>query len=317
MSTEELTLEESLKAGRLTARAPKARPSRRLGRGLTAWLFMLPLICVNVFVILGPSIASIYYSFTDWSGLGPANFVGLANFQQMLSDTEFLQAFGHNLIWTAIFLTVPIAMGLLGAFLLSRIRRFQVFFRIVYFIPYMIASVVNSAVWEQILDPSQGIGPVLASHAIPFLNNIAFFGNERIALPSVAFVDNWHWWGFIVVVFLGAMQSVDTQLYDAARVDGANVWREFWHVTLPGIRPTLMFIVLMTVIWSLLVFDYVFIITQGGPAGSTQVLSTLLYQDAFSRNEAGYAAAIGLSMSVLSALITLGYLYLRRKGWEV
>jgi raffinose/stachyose/melibiose transport system permease protein len=286
-------------------------------RKLLAWAFMAPFFVVSFAVVLGPSLSTLYYAFTDWSGVGPAHFIGLANFQQLLNDADFHQAIIFNLIWMAIFLTVPIALGLFGAFLLSQIRHFQMFFRAAYFIPYIIASVVNASMWQQILDPQQGLASVLDQHGIHFLDNMYFFGDQRLALPSVAFVDNWHFWGFLVVLFFAAMQAVDHDLYDAARVDGANRWHQFYHVTLPGIRPVLGLVILLVIVWSLLVFEYPFIITQGGPAGATQVMTILLYKNAFALNEAGYAAAMGLSMCFVAALITLVYLLLRRKGLEI
>jgi len=289
----------------------------RRRRRLTAWLFMVPLIAVNVLVILGPSLATIYYSFTDWSGIGSAEFVGLENYTELLSDGDFWIAMWHNLIWTILFLTVPIAMGLLGAFLLSQITRFQIFFRIAYFIPYVVASVVNAAIWQNILDPSRGIGSALASVGIPFLNGVSFFGSQTLALPSVAFVNIWAWWGFIVLLFLTALQSVDYDLYEAARMDGAGRWQQFLNVTLPGIRPTFVFVVLLTIINSLLVFDYVYIITRGGPAGASEVVGTLMWKQAFERFEAGYAAAMGLGLSFVSGIIVLIFVFLRRRGWEV
>ena len=216
-----------------------------------------------------------------------------------------------------IFLTVPIGMGLLGAFLLSQITRFQMVFRVLYFIPYVIASVVNAALWQNILDPSRGIGSVLATVGIPFLDGVSFFGSERLALPAVAFVDNWHWWGFVVLLFLTALQSVDKELYEAAKMDGANRWQQFINVTIPGIRATLVFVVLITIIGSLLVFDYIYIITQGGPAGASEVVGTLMYKEAFARFEAGYAAAMGLGLSFMSGLVIVVFLYMRRRGWEI
>ena len=284
---------------------------------MMAWVFMLPLVVVNLLVILGPSVATIYYSFTEWSGLGPAEFVGLQNYRDILSDGDFYLAMWHNVVWTILFLTVPISMGLLGAFLLSQITRFQIFFRIVYFIPYVVASVVNAALWQNILDPDRGIGSSLASIGIPFLDGVSFFGSELLALPSVAGVNIWAWWGFIVLLFLTALQSVDAQLYEAAKIDGAGRWQQFLNVTLPGIRPTLVFVVLLTIINSLLVFDYVYIITRGGPAGASEVVGTLMYKEAFERFEAGYAAAMGLGLSFVSGLIVLVFIFLRRRGWEV
>ena len=296
-------------------RSPAGGLRRR--RHLTAWLFMVPMVVINVLVILGPSVATIYFSFTEWSGIGPAEFVGLQNYRDLLADRDFWIAMWHNVVWTILFLTVPIAMGLLGAFLLSQIKRFQMFFRIAYFIPFVVASVVNCALWQNILDPERGIGSTLASIGIPFLDGVSFFGNTRLALPSVAFVNNWAWWGFVLLLFLTALQSVDHELYEAARIDGAGRWQQFLNVTLPGIRPTFIFVVLLTIINSLLVFDYVFIITRGGPAGASEVVGTLMWKQAFERFEAGYASAMGLGLSFVSGVIVLIFIFLRRRGWEV
>jgi len=137
------------------------------------------------------------------------------------------------------------------------------FYRVIFFIPYVIASVVNAQIWRNILSPTMGIGPWLASKGLTFAD-IKFFGDQYIVLYSIAFVDLWHWWGFLVVLYLAAMQSVDRELYEAARIEGAGRWDEFRHITLHGIRPTLVFTLLMTTIWSFLIFDYVYILTQGG-----------------------------------------------------
>jgi raffinose/stachyose/melibiose transport system permease protein len=284
---------------------------------LTAWLFMVPLLVINVLVILGPSVATVYYSLTEWSGIGPAEFVGLQNYRELLADGDFWMAMWHNVVWTILFLTVPIFMGLLGAFLLSQITRFQMFFRIAYFVPYVVASVVNAAIWQNILDPERGIGSALASIGIPFLDGVSFFGSERLALPSVAFVNIWAWWGFILLLFLTALQSVDHQLYEAAKIDGAGRWQQFLNVTLPGIRPTFVFVILLSITNSLLVFDYVFIITRGGPAGASEVVGTLMWKEAFERFEAGYAAAMALGLTFICGLIVLIFIYLRRRGWEI
>jgi raffinose/stachyose/melibiose transport system permease protein len=120
-----------------------------------------------------------------------------------------------------------------------------------------------------------------------------------------------------MVLFLNSMQSIPVDLYDAARVDGANRWQEFMHVTLPGIRPTVVFMLLMTSIWSFLVFDWVYILTKGGPAGSSNVLGILVFNEAFRNYDAGYAAAIGLTMSFFAGIFSVIYSALRRRGWEI
>lgn len=311
--------EATIKPGAAPKNSSKRSTGGRLRRKrvMTGWLFMLPLVLVNTLVILGPSVATVYYSFTEWSGIGPAEWVGLQNYRDILSDGDFWSALWNNVLWTIMFLTVPIAMGLGGAFLLSQITHFQMIFRILFFLPYIMASVVNAALWQNILDPGRGIGSSLAALGVPWLEGVSFFGSETLALPAVAFVDNWHWWGFVVLLFLTALQSVDKELYEAARMDGASRWQQFMNVTIPGIRATLVFVILMTIIGSLLVFDYIYIITQGGPAGASEVVGTLMYKEAFGRFEAGYAAALGLGLSFVSGLIVLVFIYLRRRGWEV
>ncbi len=293
------------------------RANRSLwGRNLKPYLYLAPLLILNFIVIVVPSILSIRYAFTDWSGLGPATYVGLANFQEMFTDGVYWKAIWNNVRWTLVFLTVPVAMGLLGAALLSSIKRGQMLFRTLYFIPYVLASVVNTYIWKLILNPVFGVGPWLADRGFPWLD-IRFFGSAATSLYSVAFVDNWHFWGFLVVLYLAAMHSVDSQLYEAARIEGASRWQEFFHVTIPGIRPTLTFTLIMIMIWSFLVFDYIYLLTQGGPANSSEVLATLTYQYAFYSFRVGYATAIGLTMTFFSAVFISLFAILRRMGWEV
>lgn len=302
--------EDAVGAERPTAARPRGTSRRRrVRRGLLAWLYVLPLLAVNALVVVWPSIQTMYYSLTDWSGLGTARYIGFANYTHAWHDPAFRSAVTHNLEWLGLFLVVPGVLGLLGAFLLSQIRRGQMVFRIIFFFPYVVATVVNAAIWKNLLNPDNGIGHQLGT-------SYAFFGNTSSALLSVNFVADWHWWGFLAVIFLGAMQSVDPELYDAAKIDGASRWRQYWHITLPGIRPTLVFLVLMTIIWSLKAFDYIYIITQGGPAGASDVVSTVMYRDAFVNYQAGYAASLGLSMAFLAAVVLACYVLIRRRtGW--
>lgn len=295
---------------------PLQRRHRRRRRALVPWLFLAPLLLINLLVIIVPSLLSVRYAFTEWSGLGDPKYIGLANFQELLTDRVFFKAMWNNARWTLVFLTVPVLMGLVGAALLSSIKRGQMLFRTFYFIPYVLASVVNTYIWKLILNPSFGVGPYLAQYGITFLD-VRFFGKPETSLYAVAFVDNWHFWGFLVVLYLAAMHGVDAELYEAARIEGAGRWQEFRHVTVPGIRPTLVFTLVMIMVWSFLVFDYIFLLTQGGPAHSSEVLATLTYSTAFKSFRVGYATAIGLSMTLFSIVFISLFALLRRMGWEV
>jgi raffinose/stachyose/melibiose transport system permease protein len=144
---------------RAPAASGRRRPARR--RGLVAWAFIAPLLFLNVLVVLGPSLATVYYSLTDWSGIGPANFVGLQNYTHAFSDPAVHQALIHNAIWFVLFLTVPMIFGMFGAHLINRVQRFQMLYRTLFFIPYVTASVVNAAIWKMLLSPDSGIAHVL------------------------------------------------------------------------------------------------------------------------------------------------------------
>ena len=297
-----------------TARKKKRRYFLR--RHLVSWLFVLPILLIHLLVIVGPSLSAVYFSLTEWSGVGEAKFIGLKNYNDILHSSDYFSSFSHNLIWLLFFLTVPIAIALFAASFLSTIKKGGMFFRASLFVPYILPSVVTASIWSFLMSPTQGIGAQLANIGIKGFD-VAYLGRTDTALLSVAFVDNWHWWGFLMVLFLTAMQSVPAELYDVAKIDGANRWQEFRHVTLPGIRPTLVFMLIMTGIWSFLAFDYVWILTQGGPAGASSLLSILVLKAGIYQFEAGYASAIGLTMSFFAGIIVLAYIILQRRGWEI
>ncbi len=282
-----------------------------------ARLFVVPLLVLTFCVMLLPTIGGLGLSFTDWTGIGAAHFIGLDNYAKMVQDPLFQTALVNNIKWLIIFLTVPIIMGLLGATLLAPIRRGQMIYRIGFFIPYVMASLINAQIWRALYHPQLGLGAWLSDHGFTLLN-FHYLSDTHIVIYSVAFVDNWHWWGFLVLVYLAAMQAIDPELIEVARIEGASRFQEFRYVTLPGIRPTLVFTLLMTVIWSVLAFDYVWALTpQAGPADSAQLLSTAAYTYGVLRFQVGYAEAIGTTMAGICALVILGFVILRRVGWEI
>jgi raffinose/stachyose/melibiose transport system permease protein len=306
---------------RLAAHSPvnvqTQRRRRFFRRKVVPWLFALPTLLISLVVVLGPALSSVYYSMTDWSGVGVGEWIGLGNYQRLFfEDRSFRRAFLNNVFYLAIFLTLPMGMALIGASLLAPIRKWAMLFRIGLFIPYVLPSVITVFIWLQLMDPQRGLGALLASWGLPGLDQ-PFLGKTNTVLPAIAFIDNWHWWGFLMVLFLAGMQAIPSDLYEAARIDGANRWQEFRDVTLPGIRPIIVFMILMTSIWSFLVFDYIWITTQGGPAGASEVLATLVYKAAFNNFEAGYAAAIGLTMSALAGVIISIFVILRKRGWDI
>ena len=282
------------------------------------WIFIAPLLIIHIFVVAVPSVQGVYMSLTDWKGVGRnANFVGSDNYHELFFEDEtFGKAGGNNVAWMIFFLTVPFILALFVATLLSQIKRGGMVYRSIMFIPYVMASVVVASIWSNLLNPQRGIGAALADLGIQGFD-VAWLGRTETALMSIAFIDNWRFWGFLMILFLAAMQSIPPVLYDAAKIDGANRWQEFRHVTLPGIRPIVLFMFMMVAIWSFLVFDYIFLMTQGGPGGASEVIATDLYKNAFFRFEAGYAAAEGVVISIFAGFIIMIFVTLKRRGWDI
>ena len=268
-------------------------------------LYIVPTLVINFAIILIPALLTIALAFFRWDGISAPVFIGLDNFQKLFTDHVFWTALTNNIIWTGVFLTVPIAMGLLAATMLLVTRRGSTFFQVVYFLPVVIATAITARVWQgMIYSPVTGIFGLANRLGLPIANPLA---GTSTALFGVATVDLWHWWGFLCVIFFAALRQVPREQIEAARIEGASFWQMMWMVLLPGIRPTITLMIIMTIIWSFLVFDFVYILTQGGPAFSSEVLSTLAYRHAFYDLYVGQAAAVALVISLFGLVATFFY----------
>ncbi len=291
------------------------KSAKRKKSHLVAYWFILPAFLIHCCVVTLPSLSTLVMSLFDWNGLGKAKFIGFQNFVEIFTkDSVVKMAVIHNLEWLAVFITVPLILGFFVAILVSRIRRGQMFLRTVYFLPYVISAVVAGKIWTAYMNPFYGLNTIFAKLGLESLSKVLWLGDPKIALFSVAFVDNWHWWGFVMVLFLGALQQVDPTLYEAARVDGANGFQELIHVSIPGIRQTIAFILIMTVMWSFLTFDYVYVMTNGGPANSTEIMATWIYKNAFVKYRAGYANALCVLQSGICVLLYFFQKWVSKRG---
>ena len=277
-------------------------------------LYLVPTLLINVVIIFIPAVLTIALAFYRWDGIGMPVFVGLTNFRQLLADRVFWMALGNNVIWTAIFLTIPIAMGLLAATMMLVARRGSAFFQVVYFLPMVIATAITARVWQgMIYSPLTGIAGLVTRAGFPVPNPLT---QPSTALYGIAVVDLWHWWGFLCVIFFAALRQVPQEQIEAARIEGASFWQMLRYVLLPGIRPTITLMMIMTIIWSFLVFDFVYILTQGGPAFSSEVLSTLAYRSAFYDLAVGKAAAVAVVISLFGLVTTAVYIRLQAKEFD-
>ncbi|MDR1106726.1 MAG: sugar ABC transporter permease [Treponema sp.] len=287
--------------------------------GFTGLFFVVPAFLYHFIVVMMPSINTIYLSFFDWNGLNKPLFTGLANYIEMATkDPVMPLALKNTAIWTLIFISIPVVLSIFIAVLVSSVKSnpVQMLYRTIYFLPYVLSASVAGKIWANFYNPFFGIGLVFKNMGLEKLANVLWLGDPSIALFSVAFVSNWHWWGFVMVLFISALQQVDPQLYEAAKIDGAGRGNCFVHVTLPGISPTIVFVVTMSLMWSILSFDFIWVMTMGGPGQATEMLATWLYKNAFAMYRAGYANAICVLQSTIVMTVFFFNQQIRKKVEE-
>jgi ABC-type sugar transport system permease subunit len=260
-----------------------------------------------VVLLYGPMVVSGYWSFTDFHGLGPATWVGLDNYKEILTDTKFLGALWNTTLLVVIGQGSGPILGLASALLLNRKMRLRGAFRAAYFLPVMVSLVVAAWIWKILLTEGGLINQVLNFLHIPATN---WLDNPSTALLAIVVTSVWQGFGFETVIFLAALQSIPGELYEASFVDGANAWQRFRYVTLPALRPTIVFVYVIGVIGTFQVYDQVFVMSNGtgGPLDSTRTVVFDLVER-FQRLELGQASAVAYILLII--LATLSYLQLR------
>jgi raffinose/stachyose/melibiose transport system permease protein len=274
---------------------------------LVGYLYLLPALVVFTTFVLVPLGRSFWLSLYEWDGVTPGIWVGLDNYGDLVSDPTLRRAFLHSLVLLVFYALLPVAIGLLLAGLLARARvRGLAFFRTVLFLPQVIALVVVAIMWRMIYDPADGaINELLRAVGLGSLAQ-SWLGDFDLALPAVGLIGTWVWFGLAMVLLTAGVQKIPSSLYDAARVDGAGMVREFFAVTLPALRGEIAVALTLTTIAALRNFDLIYITTQGGPGDATAVPAFEVYSRAFESGEVGAAAAIGLALTAIIFVISFG-----------
>ena len=273
---------------------------RRLRAGLPGYLLIAPAVLATLVFLLIPMLVSGYWSLTEYNGIKPPTFVGLQNYVDLLSDERFLRALQNTVFFVAMGMGIGPLLGLGSAILLNSSMRLRGMFRSAFFLPTMVSLVAVAAVWKMLYQEQGLINGVLGLFG---LGGTAWLNDPTLALPAVVVTSIWQGFGFETVVFLAALQSIPREYYDAARVDGAGGWAQFRHVTLPGLRPTILFVYIIGIIGSFQTFDQVFVMTQGGPVGSTRTVVYDLVEE-FNRLDLGTASAIAYILLAILALLS-------------
>lgn len=293
----------------LTSQTPVHHASwwERNSHTVAPYLFILPFFLIYSIFFLYPVISSFILSFHRSVGLGSRTFIGLENYVNLTTDPRYLKALWNTTVYTlaSVFILSPLALIVAMA-----VRSFIVpapnlksFYRIAYFLPNLTSFVVIALMFALIFNQDFGLlNQVLASFGLP---KIGWLREERLAMPSIIMVAVWTFLGVNSLFFLAGLQNIPEEMNEAAAIDGATRSQTFWHVTLPLLRPTILFVVVQAVIFSYQLFDLPYLLTAGGPSDATLTLAMYLYQTGFSQFNLGYAAAIGYSLAMIAILVSL------------
>ena len=282
--------------------APVRRPPRRLRDALTAYAFLTPsLVLLGLFVFL-PLAWAFVLSLQQTNGFGSGAFVGLDNYRRLLTDPLFWRAALNTALFTLVVVPVSMAAGLGLAVLMNSVLPARGLFRSVIVLPIAISGVATALIGVLVFDQNNGIANKLLGSV--GLGSVPWQSSGPAAFTSVVLVTLWWRIGFNMIIYLAGLQGVSPELYEAARIDGANGWQQFRNITWPLVGPSTFFLLIMNVIYSFQVFDIVFVLTEGGPGNSTSVLVTYAYANGFQTRDQGYAAAIGMFLLVVTLVFT-------------
>lgn len=287
-----------------STRIDLVRAILRSRQARAGYLFVLPSILVLSIFVIWPIVQAAWLSFHDWSPLVPSRpFVGLSNYRQLLVDPRFWNALRNTVYYTLGVVPVRIVLALFFALILNQKLKGMTFFRAIYFLPAIGSFAILAIVWSFLMDPD--IGLVSYYSRLLHLPSSEWLRSTTWAMPAIIMVSIWKWLGFTMVIFLAALQGIPESFYDAAKVDGSGRWQRFWYVTLPMLRPTLLFVVVDAVNSSFQVFDQIYVMTRGGPLFSTETLVTYTYHQGFKLFRMGYASSIAWVLFLLIFAVTL------------
>ncbi len=278
--------------------------ANKKGDLLSALLFLSPTLIIFTAFILFPVVFSFYLSFHQWNMFGGApTFVGLENYSKMFQSAEFWQVLGNTAIYTLGTVPINMALSLWIAYILNKKIIGKKFLRTAFFAPVIISPVAAALIWRWLYDPNFG----LINYMISFfgIGSINWLNEPEAAMFALIIMGVWKTFGINMVLFSAGLQGIPDSYYEAAELDGAGKWAKFYHITIPMLAPTTFFIMIMSMISSFQVFDIVYVLTSGGPMGSTKVLVFYVYEYAFKFFEMGYASAISYFLFALLFILTM------------
>jgi multiple sugar transport system permease protein len=291
-------------AGVIAAHKKLKLPGYKKGDGLAALLFLSPTLVVFGAFILFPVLFSFYLSFQQWNMFsGESTFVGLDNYSRLFRSEEFWQVLKNTAIYTIGTIPLNMAFSLLIAYILNKKIAGKKFLRTAFFAPVIISPVAAALIWRWLYDPNFGL--INYAIAIFGIGAVNWLNDPSAAMLALIIMGVWKTFGINMVLFSAGLQGIPDSYYEAAEIDGAGKFAKFWHITIPMLAPTTFFIMIMSMISSFQVFDIVYVLTSGGPLGSTKVLVFYVYEQAFKFFEMGYASAAAYVLFAILFILTM------------
>ncbi len=297
-----------------TSRDQSRRRSRRVGYGY--WWWSLPALLLMLLVVYVTTASGAFFAFTDWTGIGTFDFVGLANFARIFRTPELLGSLVNTLVLAFGFLIFTNLFGLLFALALNRTLKTRYLLRTLVFMPVVLSPIAVSYVWKFIFNFNGPLNQILGALGFKSLET-DWLASPSLAIACVLVVMVWQNIGFVMVTYLAGLATVPPELEEAAALDGASVWRRFRSVVVPMIQPSIAIATTLTLIQGLRVFDQVMALTGGGPDNATQTLASEIYQQTFTYQQFGFGAAMALMLSVLILVFTIAQQAATRDRTEI
>lgn len=284
---------------------------------LAYFLFVVPALLLYIIIFLVPLFKSLQYSVTSWNGINEPIFKGLDNFIKAINDGQFWIAFRNNIIFVffSVFIQIPVIVFV--AILIGSVKRLLNLYKITVYLPSILSTASVAVIWQFIYSPDAGlVNQVLKSIGLESLIRI-WLGDKTTALFSILVTNGWQWTGFYIILTVAAIFAIPREIHEAGLIDGADGWRKAWYLTVPLIRPVIVVVLLLSITGAMKALDIVLIMTNGGPFGSSDVMATYMYKQAYSYNDYGYANAIAIIIAVFTAILALIFQWINKKTEEV
>ncbi|MGW8226561.1 MAG: carbohydrate ABC transporter permease [Anaerolineales bacterium] len=293
----------------VTTKGQSGASRRKRNENLLAWLFSAPAVILLLIFLAIPFVMAVYLAFTDQRLIPnpnlPTQFIGLRNFIRLISDEAFIRGVLNNFYFVIVVVPVQTALALLLAVLVNQKIRGSNTFRTIYFAPVVTAMVVVAIVWTFLYNPQGLINSFIAMLSFGNLGPYDWLKNTGLVFPAIMVLSIWQGVGFQMVIFLAGLQEIPGELYEAAEVDGANKLQQFFNITIPQLRNTIIFVVLATTILAFKLFDQVQVMTQGGPQNASMTTMVYVIQQGWGQLKVGYASAVSVVFFIIVLIISL------------